>query len=213
MHTRWPRRIVVVLAGLAFATCARGQLPDGTAHWKSTIEVEGGPAADVGPMQAEIWVKQGKLRMQTQVIGITQNFVKSGDTMYQWTEGQKNGMKMATAVAGRASASGDYATRIEEYRTKGTKKGSESVDGHACDIFELSSNSPAGAGVGVRKETVWLARDLHNFPLKVISEANGSRITSRNSAVSFQASVPDSMLAPPADVEFRDMSEMIRNMK
>jgi outer membrane lipoprotein-sorting protein len=209
MHTRWPPRIFVVLAGLALAASAGAQLPDGTAHWKSTIEVQGGPAADVGPMQAEIWVKQGKLRMQTQVIGITQNFVKSGDTMYQWTEGQKNGMKMATAVAGRASASGDYATRIEEYRTKGTNKGSESVDGHACDIFELSSDSPAGA----RKETVWLARDLHNFPLKVVSEANGSRITSRNSAVSFQASVPDSMLAPPADVEFRDMSEMIRNMK
>jgi len=201
-----------VLSG--FLVCAPGaaQLPGDSAHWKSVMEVEGGNQAGIGPMQSEIWLKSGNMRTKMQVMGMTRNTVKTGDTMYQWAEGEKTGMKFSTAVQQRpgGAGAGDYANRIDEYRTKGKKTGSEKIDGHPCDIYELTT---AGRQGRERKETVWLATDLHNFPLKVIAESNGTKVTSRNSDVEFKAAIPESMLKPPADVTFQDMSEMMKGMR
>jgi outer membrane lipoprotein-sorting protein len=196
----------LLLPGAAFA-----QLP-GSAHWKSTIEVEGGNQQGVGPMQSEIWLKSGIMRTKMQVMGMTRNMLKSGDTMYQWAEGEKTGMKFSAAVQQRQGPSGDYANRIDEYRTKGKKTGSEKIDGHPCDIYELTTSRSDGHD-REHKETVWLATDLYNFALKVISESNGTRVTTRNSDVEFKASVPDAMMKPPADVTFQDMSEMMKGMR
>jgi outer membrane lipoprotein-sorting protein len=119
-------------------------------------------------------------------------------------------MKMSASIGGRSAGSGDYATRIDEYRAKGKKTGSESIDGHPCDIYELTTaEGPAGS----RKETVWLAADLRNFPLKVIAESNGTRVTSHNSDVVFRADAPDTLFAAPTDIEFQDMSEMMKKMR
>ena len=201
-----------VAGGFLFCAPAAAQLPGDSAHWKSVMEVEGGNQAAVGPMQTEIWLKSGKVRTKMQVMGMTRNMVKTGDTMYQWAEGEKTGMKFDTAGPQRrgGAGAGDYANRIDEYRTKGKKTGSEKIDGHPCDIYELTT---AGREGRERKETVWLATDLHNFPLKVISESNGTKVTSRNSDVEFKAAIPDSMWKPPADVTFQDMSEMMKGMR
>jgi len=194
----------LLLPGAAFA-----QLPGDSAHWRSTIEVEGGNQPGIGPMQSEIWLKSGIMRTKMQVMGMTRNMLKSGDTMYQWGEGEKMGMKFNAAVQQRQGPSGDYANRIAEYRTKGKKTGSEKIDGHPCDIYELTSSRNGRD----HKETVWLATDLNNFPLKVISESNGTRVTTRNSDVEFKASIADAMMKPPADVTFQDMSEMMKGMR
>lgn len=188
---------LVALPGLAQWT--------GTAHWKSTIEVEGGGREGMGPMSSEIWSKGGKMRMKTSAMGMEMNVVKSGDTIYQWTDGQKAGMKFNAAVA-RQQSSGDYANRIEEYRTKGKKVGSEKVDGHSCDIYELTTPAPGGD----RKERVWLATDLKNFPIKGETEAGGGKVSYHNTDIDFSGSIADSMLVPPTDVEFRDMSDLMK---
>ena len=61
MQTRRTRRIVVATAGsLLLAMAAPAQLPGDAAHWKATIEMEGGPAQAVGPLDSEIWLKQGR---------------------------------------------------------------------------------------------------------------------------------------------------------
>jgi outer membrane lipoprotein-sorting protein len=199
-----------LLAGVLLSGGALAQLPGGSAHWKSTIEVEGGNQPGMGPMQSENWMKQGNMRSKMQVMGMTRNMLKSGDTMYQWADGEKTGMKFNAAVQQRQGPSGDYANRIEEYRTKGKKTGSEKIDGHPCDIYELTTQGKTGRD---HKETVWLATDLNNFPLKVISESNGTKVTSRNSDVEFKAAVSDAMMKPPDDVTFQDMSEMMKGMR
>ena len=198
------------LAGLLLSGAALAQLSGGSAHWKSTIEVEGGNQQGMGPMQSENWLKQGNMRSKMQVMGMTRHTLKAGDTVYQWADGEKTGMKFNAAVQQRQGPSGDYASRIDEYRTKGKKTGSEKIDGHPCDIYEMTSQSKTGRD---HKETVWLATDLNNFPLKVISESNGTKVTSRNTDVELKASVPDSMMKPPADVAFQDMSEMMKGMR
>jgi hypothetical protein len=185
---------------LFLAAAARAQLPNGTAHWKSTIEVEGDPAAGVGPLESEIWMKPGKFRMQTRVLGMTQNLFKSGDAIYQWAEGQKNGMKMSAALGAQTAATGDYASRIDEYVSKGKK----------IAIYELTVEAAPG---GPRKETVSLATDLHNFPLKVVAQSAGTKITSHNRNVSFAPTFSEAAMAPPKDIEFKDMTEMLKGMQ
>jgi hypothetical protein len=204
-RARWTVLTAAVL--LAGGATAVAQLPADAVHWKSTVDVEGGPQQGVGPVESEIWVKKGSMRSKLLVMGMTRNVVKSGDTMYQWADGEKTGMKFNTAMAQRQGGGGDYANRIDEYRTRGKKVGSEKIDGHPCDIYELESAGREGD----RKETVWLASDLRNFPLKVVVETGTMKVTSRNRDVEFPDSIPASMLAPPSDVQFRDMSEMLRS--
>lgn len=204
-------RASVLSAALFVAGTAPAQAPADSVHWKSTVEIEGGQQSQgVGPMEAEIWLKKGSMRSKMVVMGMTRNVVKSGDTMYQWAEGEKKGMKFNASVAKRQGPGGDYANRIEEYRTKGKKAGTEKIDGHPCDIYELDVPAPEGRG---RTEKVWLATDLRNFPLKVIVEQGGMTVTSRNRDVDFSTRIPDSLLTPPPDIEFQDMSEMIRGAR
>ena len=198
-----------LLAGLLLAGAVLAQAPAGSMHWKSTIEVEGGNQQGIGPMQSENWMKQGSMRSKMQVMGMTRNMLKAGDTVYQWADGEKTGMKFNTSVQRREGPSGDYVNRIDEYRTKGKKTGSEKIGGHPCDIYELTTQGKSGRE---HKETVWLATDLSYFPMKVISESNGTKVTSLNSDVELKAAISDSMMKPPADVAFQDMSEMMKGM-
>jgi hypothetical protein len=145
--TRRLRAAWLVFALAASAAIALPELPGGTAHWKSIVEIEGGTREGMGPIDSEIWLKAGRMRMQMRVLGMTQNVIRIGDTTYQWIEGQKSGVKLAGNPEDRAS--GIYANRIDEYRTKGKKTGSETIDGHACDIYELTTTAKDGR---VRKE-------------------------------------------------------------
>ncbi len=206
MHFK-SRSIAVAAAGFLLAGAALGQW-EGGAHWKSAVQIEGGPQA-MPEMSSEIWLqKDGRMRMKSAVMGMNMNTVKQGDTVYQWTDGQKEGMKINSTVAGRPHATGDYASRVAEYRTKGRKVGSESVDGHSCEVYELVT--PAEGAQKERREKVWLATDLKNFPVKVVVDTNGMTMTSRNSDVELNASVADTMVTVPTDVQFRDISDMIK---
>lgn len=191
-------------AALMFAGALAAQ-PLGSVHWKSKTEIVGGPQGDMAS-ESEMWMKDKKLRMKTTVMGMNMNIVKSGDTLYQWQEGQTSGMKMSSTMRRRGGPSADYAGKIDEIRAKGKKIGAETVSGRECDIYEY--NEATGEGTG--KQTYWLARELKNFPIKVVNETGGMKVTILNSDIDLKASVPDAMLAPPADIKFQDMSEMMK---
>jgi hypothetical protein len=196
-------------AGLAAAALVCGGMlaaqPIGSAHWKSKTEIVGGPQGDM-TTESEMWTKDKKLRMNTTVMGMNMNIIKSGDVMYQWQEGQTGGMKMSASMHRRGGPSADYVGKIDEIRAKGKKIGTETIAGHECDIYEYSE----AAGERPGKQTYWLARDVRNFPIRIVSETGGMKITTLNSDIDLKASVPDSMLEPPADVKFQDMSEMMK---
>ena len=92
--------------------------------------------------------------------------------------------------------------KIDELRAKGKKIGNETVDGHSCEIFEYSeSGQERGASW---KRTFWLAKDLKNFAVKVVTETGGTKTTMLNHDVDLSATVPDSFLIPPDGVKFQD---------
>jgi hypothetical protein len=145
--------------------------------------------------------------MKTLAMGMNVNIIKSGDFMYQWQEGQTTGMKLPANM--RRGGGSDYVNKIDEVRAKGKKIGTETVDGHKCDVYEYETTRER---MGKVKETYWLAENLKSFPIKYVMESGSMKMTSVNSAIEIPASVSEAMLTPPKDVEFQDMSEMMKGM-
>jgi len=168
----------------------------------------GGSQGDM-TTESELWMREKKVRVKTKAMGMNMNVVKSGDFVYQWQEGETTGMKMSTTMRRRAGSSMDYVEKMEDIRTKGKKVGTETVDGHPCDVYEYSETAGERGPI---QQKYWLARDLKNFPVKVVSETGGMKITTTNSDIEIGASVPDSMVTPPENVKFQDMSEMMKGM-
>ena len=197
----------LALAGLVCGGVLRAQAFE-SVHWKATTEMSGGPQGDM-KTESEIWMKDKKMRARTQAMGMNMNVVKAGDTIYQWQEGQTTGMKLPANLR-RGGQSMDYVNKMADVRAKGKKIGAETVDGHSCEIFEYNESSQERGGT--TKQTYWLARDLKNFPVKVVTETGGMKMTTLNHDVDLGASVPDSLLTPPDGVKFQDMSEMMKGM-
>ncbi len=208
MNPGWLKSARLAIAFLVPGICLAATLQAqafGSAHWRSRSEIGGGPQGSM-KTESELWMKDKKVRIKTAAMGMKVNVVKTGDLLYQWQEGQATGMKMS-ATARQRGASADYVNRIDDVRTKGKKIRSETVGGHACDVYEYTETSEQGRTV---KQTYWLAKDLKNFPVKIVAEVGEAKITTINSDIELGASVPDAMVAPPDNVKFEDMSEMMK---
>jgi hypothetical protein len=219
-HGRIERRRTVILRmwksarfpllAVVLGACLGGSLQAqafGSAHWKSKGEIEGGPQGSMAT-ESELWMKDKKLRIKTTAMGMKMNVVKSGDFVYQWQDGQTTGMKMPASTRQRGGATGDYVNRIDEVRAKGKKVGTETVAGHSCDVYEYTETSEKGR---TAKQTYWLAKDLKNFPVKLVADLGEAKMTTVNSDIELGASVPDAMVTPPDNVKFQDMSEMMKS--
>ena len=198
----------LVLAALACGAVLQAQAFE-SAHWKATTEMSGGPRGDM-KSESEVWMKDKKMRAKTQVMGMNMNVVKSGDFIYQWPEGQTAGMKIPANTSRRGGQSMDYVNKMADVRAKGKKIGTETVEGHSCDVFEYNESGEQRGGT--TKQTYWLARDLKDFPIKVVTENGGMKMSTVNHDVELNAKVPDSLLAVPEGVSFQDMSEMMKGM-
>lgn len=196
----------LLLAALACGGALQAQAFE-SAHWKSSTEMSGGPQGDM-KSESEVWMKDKKMRAKTQVMGMNMNVVKSGDFIYQWPEGQTSGMKIPVTLRRRGGQSMDYVNKMADVRAKGKKIGAETVNGHACEIFEYNEETPERGGTA--KQTYWLAKDLKDFPVKVVTENGGMKMSTLNHDVELGAAVPDSLLTPPDGVKFQDMSEMMK---
>jgi hypothetical protein len=213
LKTRLSKRAAIGLTALLLVSALQAQAIS-SGHWKSKGRMEGGPQGEMNT-ESELWMKEKKVRIKTKVMGMEMNVVKVGDYVYQWQEGQTSGMKMPANMRRRSGSSLDYFERMDEIRTKGKKVGTETVDGHSCDIYEYtetpSETGPQGQR-GPMKGKYWLAKDLKNFPIKTVMENGDMTITTTNYDIDLKASVPDTLLTPPENVKFQDMSEMMKGM-
>ena len=206
------RAAAALAAGLALAAVARPETFV-SAHWKSKIEMEGGVGGGGGegregrmpmPTEYEIWLKAGKMRLRAEAGGMKINMLRSGDDTYNWVDGQGTGMRGRASTARRGGRpTQDYVNQVDEIRAKGKKVGAEKVDGHACEVWEYEDEQG-------EKGKYWLAQDLKGFPVQAVRETPRGKVTYHNTDIQIPASVSDDMFAVPKDVEFRDMSEMMK---
>jgi hypothetical protein len=204
------RRVVCRIVAVAGAWVLSGAVATAqkfdAVHWKSHVEMEGGQQGGRVPADYEIWMKRGNMRMKANSAGMSMNMLKRGDDLYTWTEGQGAGMKMNATSQPSKGPSSDYVNRIEQFRTKGRKVGNEKIDGHPCEIWEYTDEHGSHG-------RYWLAQDLKDFPVKAVIDSAGTKTTYHNTDIQVAATIPDSMMAVPSNVEFQDMSEMMKRMQ
>ncbi len=169
--------------------------------------------------QAEIWLAGGRMRIEDSTPGLPPTtLVVAGGTAYSWQPGQPTGTKVSAALARRSGRPPhDYARRSSEIRSRGRPAGVERVDGHVCDVFEYDSFDEG-------KGRYWLARDLQDFPVRIVVDRPVARIPYRatpvetveleyrNSAVRIPAAVEDAALSPPSGVRFEDVTYLFLNL-
>jgi hypothetical protein len=204
----------LIAAAIAAGALAAAPETPSSAHWKTTVTMEGARPGDK-LQEAEVWRDGGRMRIEDRTPGVPPtNLVSDGGEVYVWEAGKTAGIRMAQGMARqRGRPLHEYVRRVADIRSKGTLLREEKLDGHVCDVYAWETPQDG-------KGTYWLARDLKGFPLRVVIERPQlspyrskpiATITLdyRNRDVRVPASVPDGLLEPPDDVKFQDASEIL----
>jgi len=124
-----------------------------------------------GEMTGKVFVKGHALRQEIDTpIGKQATIIPPGKSaMYVLIPGQKMYMEMPNS-----HVTLDGSEKLEAKMTgqgKVTKKGTETIEGYACDVYSIVYNDKK-LGEG----TVWVSREL-NYPLKIYSKSSHDTAT------------------------------------
>lgn len=151
------------------------------------------------PQTSKLAVKNGKVRMETTAAG--QQMVTIADNVnkvaYVVMAGQNRVLKMPYdqfQSQQKGSLTGPDA--LSAYLAGAPVVGSETIDGHPCDIYSITTSGVASK--------MWVAKDT-SLPMKAETTVGGQTAT-----VMYQdfkaASLDDSLFQPPAGMPVTDMS-------
>ena len=193
--------MTTLLALLLAAVPASPSQPAGwpaAVHWKMTKT-----APEAQPMECEVWMtaKEGrpvKMRGVCRSGPTEASFLIDGQTAYTWGMVQKRGLKMESHnLTGRDDFPFRMFFVIPDTWHSMKWLGSEAVGGEPAEHYEVMAFG--------RKWEVWQSARLH-FPLKYSSGAN----VFVDSGIEVGGAVPQDGFAVPADVQFRDLDEALR---
>jgi outer membrane lipoprotein-sorting protein len=183
------------------ASAAVPQLDLGSFHSKAKMTTTAGGQNQ--SIDSEWWVKGKKTRMEIKSQGMAQHMVNDGAFVYMWQPGTKQGMKLAVTPensAGSLTSANDCLKLAKEI-------GADTIDGTATHKYEYKD---CGGQKGITT-TLWIA-DKTNAPKKMASVGPSGSTTILFTDQQVGASIADAQFAPPADVQFQDMSEMAKRM-
>ena len=184
-------------------------------HWKSAVtssEARPGDRLQV----AELWIDGTRMRIEDRTPGSppADALVTDAGVADLWHPGEKTGTRMTAGLARRSGRPWhDYALRLDEIRARGRIVGAEKLDGRLCDVVKVD-----GGAEGIA--TYWLARDIRDFPLRVVIDRpvainpyKGTplgrvKLDYRNTEVRIPSGLDPSRYAPPADVRFDDIDQI-----
>ena len=124
----------------------------------------------------KVFVKGTALRQEMNTpVGVQTTIIPAGGgVMYILLPGQKMYMEMAnTQVV--LDEKENIETKLSK-EGKFTKKGTETIEGHLCDVYFIDYTDPE-----LGESTIWLSRDL-NYPLKIhtVNPKDSATITYKN---------------------------------
>lgn len=187
---------VVVVLSLPAAADAPREL-----HWKSTMTIPGMPFELV----SETWVKGDKVRMVAQTpMGPAVTVVK-GRSVYINTPAIA--MKTSVDATQKSTQPGDLARNLDDLLKNGTKLGTETVDGEACEKWKTTRVDNGSA----TEMLLWMSPSL-KFPRKVVvkNETQGE-VTMRITDIEKKVTLDDKLFEPEPGVDYKEMSDVIRS--
>lgn len=159
-------------------------------------------------MKSETWIKGDKVRMEMETpVGPSTTIVKD---KVVYSKMGAMAMKIPADLQKSAGPNpSDYAQRMEEYLKRGTKVGTEVVDGEKCDKYHLTRDQ-SGRKV---EETVWISPSLQ-FPRKIVMKTKDQgEITMRNYDIVKKVTLANDKFEPEPGVNYMDMTEMMKSMQ
>lgn len=194
----------IVLSALVSATIvsfpAAAEAPR-ELHWKSTMQIPG-MSFD---LPSETWVKGDKVRVVTDTpVGKAVTVVK-GKTVYI----NSGGLAIKTTVdaAPKGTQPADFARNLDDLLKNGTKLGTETVDGEACEKWKTTRTD----GSSSTEMLLWISPSL-KFPRKVVvKDETRGEITFHNTDIERTVTLDDKLFEPEPGVDYKDMSDVIRS--
>jgi outer membrane lipoprotein-sorting protein len=188
-----------VLAGTLSLTANAGR----EFHWKSTMTIPGVQLE----LASETWVKGDRVRMVTQTpMGPSVTVVK-GRNVY--INAGIIAMKTTVDTAPSSTQPADFARNLDDLLKSGTKLGTETVDGEACEKWKTTRVDNGSS----TELLLWLSPSLR-FPRKVVvKDETRGEITMHNTDIENKVSIDDRLFEPDPGVNYQEMGEAMKSIQ
>ncbi len=178
-------------------------LPFKTAHWRCKIEASG------LSIPSETWFRApGQFRSVINAAGHEMISLVNGNDVFIFQPGATIGMKLDRATV-RQQAKGiesdDLIQQVRQWKARGRKVGSESLNGRECDIYEISETVSGQATKG--KVWLWTKND---FPLRAALQIGNLATEMTMSEVELDVPVADELFRTPPDMQFQDLGALMK---
>jgi outer membrane lipoprotein-sorting protein len=150
-------------------------------------------------MVMRMWLKDGKMRIESGEGPYKMTSLHLDDGIYNMIPGQNVITKIAVPKTGLNYLS-DHEAYVNEIKGFGAVlKGTEKIDGKACDVYEYTE--PATGNT----VTSWVSQEI-KFPLKMIAKGPAGEMEMTYSEIRIDQPIPDEMFDLPEGAQVIDMS-------
>jgi outer membrane lipoprotein-sorting protein len=205
--SRIPALLVAVLMAAA-ASSARAAAPAADPvtqlHWKSDMTVESFGIT----IPSETWIKGDKVRVVAQTpVGESVTIIRDG---MAWVKTPQLAMKTSVGSerGGGADPGLDIVRDLESFLSKGTKLGTETVDGEICDKWKTTRTEQGRT----LEMTLWISPSL-KFPRQIRMQTEMGDALIRNRDIEKKVALADSAFEPDPTVTYRELADVMRKLQ
>ena len=151
---------------------------------------------------AAVALKDGMFRMDATVGGQVSVIIHNQEGTYTVMPSEGMAMKMPALNMSQRPVQGadDYAQYLQQQRAE--RIGSETIDGHACDIYRFSDPDTGEA------TTAWVWKEKM-FPIRLETDGRDGKTLVEISNVQLGASISDAAFQLPDGVQVMDMGSLM----
>ncbi len=173
-------------------------------HWKSDMTVEKFGIT----IPSETWIKGNKVRVVSQTpVGESVTVIRDG-VAYVKTPMLAMKTKVGSGKGAGGDAGVDIARDLDAFLAKGTKLGTETVDGEVCEIWKTTRTEEGKT----LEMTLWVSPSL-KFPRQIRLQTEMGDALIRNRDVEKKVVLADSEFEPDPTATYRDMADVMRKLQ
>lgn len=152
--------------------------------------------------QSKVSLKDELFRMDMTVGGQASIIIHNAEGTYTVMPSEGMAMKTPNLRAGQrpVRGAGNYAQYLQQQRA--VRTGSETIDGHACDIYRFSDPEAGGT------TTAWVWKDKM-FPIRFETETSDGKMLTELSNIQLGVAIPDEAFQLPAGIQVMDMGALM----
>jgi outer membrane lipoprotein-sorting protein len=152
---------------------------------------------------AKVAMKDEMFRMEAKVEGRASVIIRNAEGTYTYMPDE--GMAMKLPLLDESQQPVKHADNYAQYlkEVKAQRLGSETVNGHPCDVYRFTDPSVKGA------TTAWVWTQKQ-FPIKLEIDSPDGKVIVELTNIQIGADIPESVFRLPSDVQVMDIGSMMK---